>query len=210
MRARRDRRARARRPRRAASSEPLHATYLRATGAQRSEKCGFSASARRNHAARRGAVAEAALDHPAVEELERVLRAEPERALRVARAPRRTGRCARAPSRARRRRRSTAARAGRSARARARAASRMPWSTSKSAISRSTRTPFARSSLSIAPISAYWRCAQHGPAGRPRRGRRARRRTAAAGSGRPPCRSSAIAARRCPSAACAGASASSP
>ena len=76
---------------------------------------------------------------------------------RVAAAPRRSGRSARAPRRARRRRRSTAARAAPAARARAMRASRIPWSTSKSAVSRSVLTPFATSSRSITPISAYCR-----------------------------------------------------
>src|SRR5207245_304899 len=37
-----------------------------------------------------------------------------------------------------------------------------PWSASKSAVSRSVRTPFAASSRSIAPISRYWSCPTRG------------------------------------------------
>ena len=141
----------------ASEHEPLHRSAFLATGAHRIEKCGLSASARAGTASRRRAVAEAALDHPAVEELERIARAEPERAAASRGAPRRSGRCGRAPRRARRRRRSI----GRSAWARRASASacgsRTPWSTSKSAVSRSVLTPFATSSRWITPISAYCR-----------------------------------------------------
>ena len=119
------------------------------------ENCGFSRSARRNHVCDARAVAEAALDHPAVEDLERVERPEPKRALRVAAALRRSGRSARAPKPGRRRRRSTAARAARARASASEARSRIPWSTSKSAVSRSVLTPFATSSRSMTPISAY-------------------------------------------------------
>ena len=57
--------------------EPLHRASLRASGAKRSEKCGFSASARRKVRRAVGVAAGAALGHPAVEELQRVERPEP-------------------------------------------------------------------------------------------------------------------------------------
>ena len=93
-------------------------------------------------------MAEAALDHPAVEELERVARPEPERALRVA------PRLAAAAVPLERPREDVVAvdrrpLALREARERERGGSRMPWSTSKSAVSRSVLTPFATSSRSI-------------------------------------------------------------
>ena len=64
--------------------ETLHRSSLLATGAHSTEKCGLSARARPNQLACCGPVAEAALDHPAVEELERVARPEPQRAPGVA------------------------------------------------------------------------------------------------------------------------------
>ena len=72
--------------------------------------------------------------------------------------------------------------AARAARARARRPRRMPWSTSKSAISRSVRTPFATSSRSIDADQRVLPRAARSAGRRARRGRRAWRRTAAAGS----------------------------
>ena len=122
---------------------------LLATGAQRSENCGFSRSARPNQCAPAAPVAEAALDHPAMEDLERVERPEPKRALRVAQ------RLAAVPVPLERPsqdvvavdRRPLALRAARASASEA--GSRIPWSTSKSAVSRSVLTPFATSSRSM-------------------------------------------------------------
>ena len=76
-----------------------------------------------------------------------------------------SGRCGRAPTRARRRRRSTAARRGPCGRARARGGRRIPWSTSKSAVSRSVLTPFATSRRSITPIERVLLARLRRPAG---------------------------------------------
>jgi hypothetical protein len=131
-----------------------------------------------------GGVAEAALDHAAVEELERVLRAEAGAPLRVASAS--AQRPFRASAQPRTSSPSIEGRSARPTRPRSSAwRSVIPWSTWKSAISRSVRTPFAASSFSIAPIRAYClrraRLACGAVACRPRA-----QRTAAAGSGRPP------------------------
>ena len=101
----------------------LHLTASFATGDQRGEKCGLMSSARAEawRSAAAGA-AEAALDHSAVEELERVAGAEPERAPRSGRAPPRSGRCGRAPRRGRPRPRCSGARRRLRARARGRRA----------------------------------------------------------------------------------------
>ena len=64
--------------------ESLHRSSLLATGPQSTEKCGFSAQRAREPASRLRPVAEALLDHPAMEDLERIERPEPERALREA------------------------------------------------------------------------------------------------------------------------------
>ena len=151
------------RPARASSGErdqsALHRASLRATGAQSSEKCGLSASARRNQPRASRRVAEAALDHPAVEELERVLRAEAQRVLRVRKRLRAAAVPLQRPAEhvvAVDARPLALSGAGR---ARATARSRIPWSTRNRAISRSVRTPFAASSRRIASISAYSRAA---------------------------------------------------
>src|SRR4051812_22168344 len=122
--------------------EPPHAEYLFATGAQRTEKCGFSASARRNQVRassewprQRSIIPRwknlsaswvpnrrASFEYASAS-LHRPLRA---RAQPSTSSPSIDGR-SRWPMRAR----SSAC------------ASRMPWSTSNSAISRSVRTPFA-------------------------------------------------------------------
>ena len=60
---------------------PSHAASLRAVSLQRSEKWGFSSSARPNHSCASAGVAEAALDHAAVEVERGVLGAEAERPL---------------------------------------------------------------------------------------------------------------------------------
>ena len=142
---------RPRRGRRAASSR----ASLLATGAHRIEKCGLSASARPNQSCAAAAVAEAALDHAAVEELQRVASCRAGARASSSGAPRCSGRCARAP----RPRTSSPSIDGRSGCALRASARRGPGGCRgrrRRARSRGrSATPFATSSRSITPISAY-------------------------------------------------------
>ena len=102
--------------------------------------------------ARLSGVTETALDHPAVEELERVARPESQRVFGV-------GQRLRAAAVALQRPGKDVVAVDAGPRALRRPGKRMPWSTWNSAISKSVLTPFAASSRRIAPISAYSRAA---------------------------------------------------
>src|SRR5439155_6729633 len=135
--------------------QPLHRDQLRATGAQRTEKCGFSSSARRNHALasarspRQRSIAPrwknlSASCVPSRSECFDQRSASAQRPLRSS-AQAKTS----SPSIDGR---STCAR--RAIVSACRRATR--WSTSNNAVSRSVRTPFATSRRWITRTVAYW------------------------------------------------------
>ena len=131
-----------------------------ATGAHSTEKWGFSASARRNHDRASAPWPRQRSIMPRWKYLSASRVPEPEREAGVVqRLAARPVACER-PRRARRRRRRSGGTGIPGARARVHAEARTPWSTSKRAMSRSFRTPFAASSRSMTPISAY--CALRG------------------------------------------------
>ena len=143
-------------------------------------------SAARKCRASGGGVAEAALDHPAVEELQRVLGPEPKGAHGVRAAPLAQRPFGRGPTPGRPPPRCSSARRSAS-RARERAS---PTSTSRSrstrAVSSSVRAPFASNSRCMASTSSYASPASAVPAGGRERLAEARRRTRAAAPPRAP------------------------
>src|SRR5262249_5705077 len=187
--------------------DPLHASALRATGVHSSEKRGFSLSARANHARAASRWPRHCSISPRWKYLTASLIPRPVASFEYLSAsthcPFRASAQASTSSPSIDGRSACAWRASASD-----ACSRMPWSTSKSAVSRSVLTPFATSRRWITEISAYCRPASFS---RPLAWDRSRSIETYCGSGilfTAWC-SVAIAAASLPSDACARASASS-